>query len=404
MSEGAATAAVIGGGPAGLMAAEVLAGAGVAVTVYEQTRSVGRKFLLAGRGGLNITNSDDRAAFVARYDAPEWIGPLLDAFDADDLRRWCDGLDESTFVGSSGRVFPESLRATPLLRAWLRKLTDLGVVVETQHQWMGWADAGLRIEVADGSERVETPDLTVIALGGASWPRVGSDGGWVTTFEAAGVEVEALRPSNVGGVVAWSNDFAVRFAGEPLKNVAVGCDGTWVRGDPVVTSSGLEGGPIYALSRPIRSQFDADGAATIEIDLHPDQSAEQLATRLGRRRPKDSMSTWLRRSIGVRPVAVNLLREAAGNRLPDGAGEMATLVKRVPVAVSAVTPIERAISTAGGVARHELDDALMLRSRPGTFVAGEMIDWEAPTGGYLLQACFSTGVAAARGALAYLVP
>ena len=386
------------------MAAEVLAAGGCAVTVYDQARSVGRKFLLAGRGGLNITHSEDRADFVARYDAVDWVTPLLESFDADDLRAWCSGLGEPTVVGSSGRVFPESFRATPLLRAWLRRLDDLGVAIATRHRWLSWTDdapGSSAFELADGGRVVVTPDATVLALGGASWPRTGADGAWVPTFAAAGVGVEPLRPSNVGVVVAWSATFADRFAGEPLKNVTIRCGDVVARGDAIVTATGLEGGPVYPLSRPVRARLDA-GRCTIEIDLRPDQTVGQLAQRLARRRPKDSVATWLRRAVGLSPVAVNLMREATRNRLPDTADDMAALVKRVPLDVTDSMPIDRAISTAGGVSLGELDPALMLRARPGTFVAGEMIDWEAPTGGYLLQACFSTGVAAANGALAWL--
>ena len=397
------TVAVVGGGPAGLMAAEVLASRGCDVTVYEQARSVGRKFLLAGRGGLNITHSEDRADFVARYDAVDWVTPLLAAFDADGLRAWCSGLGEPTVVGSSGRVFPESFRATPLLRAWLRRLDQLGVTIATRHRWVGWSDdeTALAFELADGDRVRVTPDATVIALGGASWPRTGSDGAWVPIFTSAGVAVEPLRPANAGVAIVWSATFADRFAGEPLKNVAIRCGGAVSRGDAIVTASGIEGGPVYPLSPAIREQLDA-GRCTIEIDLHPDQTEVRLAQRLARRRPKDSVATWLRRSLGLSPVATNLMREATRNRLPDTPDDLAALVKRVPLEVTDSMPIDRAISTAGGVSLGELDPALMLRARPGTFVAGEMIDWEAPTGGYLLQACFSTGVAAANGALAWL--
>jgi hypothetical protein len=400
------TATVIGGGPAGLIAAEQLAAAGVAVTVYDHKPSLGRKFLLAGRGGLNITHSEPLPTFLERYGRiPAQLAAALEGFGPDDLREWCAGLGEPTFVGSSGRVFPESFRATPLLRAWLRRLTELGVQPATRTRWLGWTPDGLnRFMGDDGVEFSVASDVTVFALGGASWPRVGSDGSWVEPFEAAGIAVSRLRPANVGVRVAWTKEFAERHEGQPLKNVSVavgsnGGTGGAVRGDPIVTRSGLEGGPIYALSAPIREALDAHGACELVFDLHPDLSLERLVDRLARRRPKDSTSTWLRRSIGLHPAMIGVLREATGNVLPTDPTELAQLVKRVPARVVDTMPIDRAISTAGGVMFSELDDSLMLTRRPGTFVAGEMLDWEAPTGGYLLQASFSTGVAAARGAL-----
>ena len=395
----ARTAVVIGGGPAGLIAAEVLAADGLAVTVYEHKPSVGRKFLLAGRGGLNLTHSEPLDEFARRYDARGWVAPLLVAFGPDDLRTWCASLGEETFVGSSGRVFPASFRATPLLRAWLRRLDDLGVQFATRHRWLGWDDEGAhRFATADGSEIGVHAAVTVLALGGASWPRVGSDGGWVPLLEAVGVGVTSLRPANVGLAVSWSENFAERFAGQPLKNVAITAGEITVRGDAIVAATGLEGGPVYGIGREVRDRLEHSGSATITIDVHPDQTAARLAERLARRRPKDSVTTWLRRALGLDLVAINLLREAAGPRLPDDPDELAALVKRVPVAIDAMMPIDRAISTAGGISLDELDTDLMLRRQPGTFVAGEMIDWEAPTGGYLLQASFSTGVVAARAA------
>ncbi|MDW3215316.1 MAG: TIGR03862 family flavoprotein [Ilumatobacteraceae bacterium] len=395
----ARTAAVIGGGPAGLIAAEYLAGDGVAVTVYEHKPSVGRKLLLAGRGGLNLTHSEPLDSFTRRYDATGWVAPLLAEFGPDDLRAWCASLGEETFVGSSGRVFPVSFRATPLLRAWLRRLDDLGVQFATRHRWLGWdADGAHRFADADGAEIGVRPDVTVLALGGASWPRVGSDGGWVPLVESIGVGVTSLRPANAGFAVRWSDGFAERFAGQPLKNVSITAGRATVRGDAIVAATGLEGGPVYGVGRAVRTELERAGVATIAIDLHPDQTADQLAARLERRRPKDSVSTWLRRALGLDLVAINLLREGCGPALPDEPAAMAALVKHVPIAVDDLMPIDRAISTAGGISLDELDTDLMLRRRPGTFVAGEMIDWDAPTGGYLLQASFSTGVVAARAA------
>jgi hypothetical protein len=404
------SATVVGGGPAGLIAAEQMARAGIVVTVYDHMPSVGRKFLLAGRGGMNITHSEPMPRFVERYGAAALrLAGSLAEFGPDDLRAWCAELGEPTFVGSSGRVFPKSFRSTPLLRAWLRRLDGLGVRFVMRSRWAGWApDGSNRLIGSDGAEFAVVSDVTVFALGGASWPRVGSDGGWVAEFEAAGIAVTALRPANAGVRVAWTPEFVERHHGAPLKNVGVSVlsagdtGGEPVRGDPTITRDGLEGGPIYALSVPIREALDRSGVCELAIDLHPDQSAEQVARRLAKRRPKDSTSNWLRRSIGLDPVLISLLREATANRLPADPAEMASLVKQAIVRVVDTMPIERAISTAGGVSFSELDGSLMLLRRPGTFVAGEMLDWEAPTGGYLLQACFSTGVTAARGALAWL--
>ncbi|CAN5304561.1 NAD(P)/FAD-dependent oxidoreductase [soil metagenome] len=402
------TAAVIGGGPAGLIAAEVLARAGVTVTVYDRMPSVGRKFLLAGHGGLNITHSEARDRMLTRYGrSADRLAPMLDVFGPDDLRDWCAGLGEPTFVGSSGRVFPQAFRATPLFRAWLARLAELGVRVETRQRWTGWAgeDGGLSFTGADGGTVEVSPDVAVFALGGASWPRLGSDGGWVGLFSDRGVTVTPLRPANVGVRVAWTDVFVDRFEGTPLKNVGLTVRGRraqQVRGDAMVTRSGLEGGPVYAIGAAIRDALDAGGRCVLQVDLRPDLTVGQLADRVQHRRPKDSGSTWLRRSLRLDPAAIALLRESTGGTLPSDPAAMAELITAVPVVVTATMPIDRAISTAGGIAWSEVDDSLMLRRLPGTFVAGEMLEWEAPTGGYLLQASFSTGVVAAEGALAWL--
>lgn len=414
------TARIVGGGPAGLMAAEVLARAGVAVTVHERMPSPGRKFLLAGHGGLNITHSEERDRFVARYGASaDRIAPMLDAFGPDDLREWCAGLGEQTFVGSSGRVFPAAFRATPLFRAWLARLEELGVRIERRTLWSGWADGadgagGLRITDAEGRTTEVASDVTIFALGGTSWPTLGSDGGWVGPFAERGVAVTPLRAANVGVRVDWSPIFADRFAGTPLKNVALtvrGPRGTSlnspVRGDAMLTRTGIEGGPVYASGAAIRDALDAASLnpaarCVLEVDLRPDLGVGQLADRLAHRRPKDSATNWLRRAIGLDPASIGLLREAGDGQLPQDAAAMAALIKAAPVVVTGTMPIDRAISTAGGIAWSEVDECLMLRRLPGTFVAGEMLDWEAPTGGYLLQASFSTGVVAARGALEWL--
>ncbi|MET0789492.1 MAG: TIGR03862 family flavoprotein [Cellulomonas sp.] len=396
-------ASVVGGGPAGLIAAEVLARAGVAVTVYDRMPSPARKFLLAGHGGLNITHSEDLDPFLARYGtSAEQLAPMLARFGPEDLRDWCAGLGEQTFVGSSGRVFPRSFRATPLVRAWLARLADLGVVIERRQRWTGWTDGGLRLTGADEATREVVGDVTVFALGGASWPRLGADGGWVGPFSDRGVATTPLRPANVGMRVQWSDTFADRFEGAPLKHVGLSVRGQQSRGDAMVTKTGMEGGPVYAIGSAIRDALDADGRCVLEVDLRPSLTHAQVAERLQRRRPKDSASNWLRRTLALDPVAIGLLREGRAGALPSDASAMAALVKAVPVLVTATMPIERAISTAGGIAWSEVDESLMLRRMPGTFVAGEMLDWEAPTGGYLLQASFSTGVVAAQGALRWL--
>lgn len=407
------TASVIGGGPAGLMAAEVMARAGVAVTVYERMPSPGRKFLLAGHGGLNLTHSEDRARFVSRYGgSAAKIAPMLEAFGPEDLRAWCADLGEETFVGSSGRVFPQAFRATPLFRAWLARLDALGVHMERRTFWSGWTDSpttagssgAVLLTDADGRVSEVAADAVIFALGGASWPHLGADGGWVGPFTERGVEVTPLRAANVGVRVDWSEIFAERFAGSPLKNVALtvrGSGGASARGDAMLTQTGIEGGPVYASGAALRAALDT-GRCVLEVDLRPDLTMADLTERLRRRRPKDSASTWLRRAISLDPASIGLLREAGGGTLPSDADAVATLVKAVPVTITGAMPIDRAISTAGGIAWSEVDECLMLRRMPGTFVAGEMLDWEAPTGGYLLQASFSMGVAAARGALEWL--
>ena len=419
-------ATVVGGGPAGLMAAEVLAAAGMRVTVFEHMASVGRKLLLAGRGGLNLTHTEPLDDLVARYGSgADPIVAAVRAFDPGQLRAWCAGLGEPTVVGSSGRVFPRSFRATPLLRAWLRRLDDLGVTIETRARWLGWApvegrgrpdDRGSgpstapvgvdprrsRFGRADGSVHEVVSDVTVFGLGGASWPRVGSDGGWVVPFDGAGVRVVPLRPANCGVVVGWTDGFVDRFAGAAVKDVAIEVDGVRARVDVVVTDDGLEGGPVYARSATIRDTVASQGRCEVRVDLRPDLDVDRLVDRLARRRPKDSVSTSLRRTLGLSPVAIGLVREATANRVPTDVVELAALLKAVPLVVERTAGIERAISSAGGIALDQIDASFMVRSLPGTFVAGEMLDWEAPTGGYLLQATFATAVAAAEGAIRWV--
>jgi len=387
---------VVGAGPAGLAAAEVAAQAGHSVSVFDQRRSPARKFVLAGRGGLNLTHSEPIGQFLERYGTERvHLETAIETFGPDDLRAWCAGLGHETFVGSSGRVFPKEFRAVGLLRSWLGRLDELGVQFHFGHRWVDWRDSSLGFATADRS--VDVPfDQAVLALGGASWPRVGGDGSWVELFEARSIVVTPLAAANFGVAVRWTDHMADRFAGSPLKNVAVSIGARSVRGDVVVTTTGFEGGPIYANARGVRealaaSAASADSVVMLDVDLFPDLMAEALAERLAsKRRPKDSISTWLGRS-GFSKVAASLLREVTANALPTDPADLAKLAKAVPVPVHAVAAIDRAISTAGGVAWSEVDEHFALRAHPNVSVVGEMLDWEAPTGGYLLQACFSTG-------------
>lgn len=391
--------AIVGGGPAGLAAAEVLAEAGRGVTVYERMPSVARKLLIAGRGGLNITHSEERAEFLARYHPHGCLDAAITAFPPDALRAWCADLGEPTFVGSSGRVFPQSFKASPLLRAWLARLDRLGVRIRTRYRLTALGDA-LHFETPDGPHAIR-PRATLLALGGASWPRLGSDGRWVPLLEGLGVAVTPLEPANAGFAAAWSDRFRERFSGAPLKRVALACAGTTVRGEAVITDSGIEGGAVYALSRVLRDAIAARGSARLIADLRPDLTRDALARRLSGGRPGDSTATRLRKAAGLSPVAAGLLREAAGV-LPTDPAALAGLIKAAPLTLTASAPIERAISTAGGVRLDALDGRAMLRTRPGLFLAGEMLDWEAPTGGYLLQGAFAGGRAAAAGMLDWL--
>jgi uncharacterized flavoprotein (TIGR03862 family) len=398
------TIAIIGAGPAGLIAAERLAGAGHRVTLYERMASPARKFLLAGRGGLNLTHSEPFDAFLSRYrEAGGWLEPALRAFPPQALRDWADVLGAETFVGSSGRVFPRAMKASPLLRAWLGRLHALGVGLASARLWTGWSgDGALAFRLASGETETSRPDATLLALGGASWPRLGSDGGWVPLLAARGLAISPLRPANGGFAVAWSQPMRERFAGEPLKRIVVRCAGEEAAGEAMIDAGGIEGGAIYALSAPIREAFQRDGAAVILIDLRPDLTAAELAARLARRRKGETLSNHLRKAAGLSAVAIALLRDASRAALPPEPEALAALIKAAPLSLAAPMPIARVISTAGGIARDELDDRFMLKRLPGVFAAGEMLDWEAPTGGYLLQASFATGIAAAAGMTAWL--
>ena len=399
-------AAVIGGGPAGLMAAERLAGAGVAVTVYDRMASVGRKFLLGGRGGLNLTHSEPLEAFLGRYGPPnEHLHAAIEAFPPERVRAWCEALGQETFVGTSGRVFPKAMKASPLLRAWLRRLQGEGVTFAMRHRFIGWQDGALAFARPDGNIVTDTPEATVLALGGASWPRLGSDGGWVAVLAGAGVAIAPLRPANCGFLAPWSESFRNRRAGAPLKRIAVTFAEHTVRGEAVITADGLEGGATYGVSAPLREAILARGEAVLSIDLRPDLAEAELAAHIARGRRKESLSTSLRKTAKLSPAAIDLLREAAvhqGIRLGElPVPELARLIQAVPVRLTGIAGIARAISTAGGVSFAEIDGNFMLRKLPGVFIAGEMLDWEAPTGGYLLQASFATGFAAAEGAIAW---
>ena len=395
------TIAVIGAGPAGLIAAERLAQASLRVVVHERMPSVARKFLMAGRGGLNLTHSEPLEPFLNRYDvaAQGRINGWLDAFSPADLIAWVEGLGQPTFVGSSGRVFPKAMKASPLLRAWLARLEALGVEIRTRSCWIGWQDEALTFDTPDG-ERTERPDAVILALGGASWAKLGSDAAWVPALEEAGAAVVPFRPANVGFDVAWSSMFRERFAGTPLKGIALTHEGRTVRGEAMIAAYGIEGGGVYALSAGLRAAIERDGAASLMLDLRPDLSVEALTQRLSKPRGKDSLSNWLRKAARLDAAAVALLRE--GGPLPADPAELVARIKGVALTLTGVQGLSRAISSAGGVALDAVDERLMLKARPGVFAAGEMLDWEAPTGGYLLQASFASGVVAADGVRAWL--
>lgn len=389
------TVCVIGAGPAGLMAAEYLASCGHRVTLHDRMPSVGRKFLMAGRGGLNLTHSEDLTPFLGRYgSAATRIAPWLDTLSPQALIQWANDLGQETFTGSSGRVFPKAMKASPLLRAWLARLESLGVQFRVRSHWTGWKDGALSFDTPTG-EQLERPDAVILALGGASWAKLGSDGAWMPWLEADGTAVVPFRPANVGFSFAWSPQIRDRFAGHPLKGIALTHGETTVRGEAMIARYGLEGGGVYALSSSIRDAIERDGQTDLVIDLRPDISRQALTQKLLKPRGKDSLSNWLRKTLHLEPAAIALLREAGP--LPTEPGPLASRIKSVTLTLTGTQGLTRAISSAGGVDLNSVDDTLMLKSRPGTFVAGEMLDWEAPTGGYLLQASFASGLVAAKG-------
>ncbi len=404
------TVAIIGGGPAGLMAAEVLSGHGVKVDVYDSMSSLGRKFLMAGKSGLNLTHSEPFEKFILRYgkrknEVEKW---LLE-FTPDDLREWARGLGIETFVGTSGRVFPKEMKASPLLRAWLKRLDAEGVTFHLRHRWNGFIAAGngdgnkvnVEFETPNGIKTVHA-DAVVLALGGGSWGRLGSDGAWVNWLNQAGVKVEALKPSNCGFDAAWSRHFREKFDGQPIKSVVLSFGEFHQQGEFIVTKEGVEGGLIYAASALLRDEIELKGKAVIELDLSPDRTHEWLVEKLSKPRGSRSMSSHLEKTVGLKGVKVGLLHEFMPKEDFVNVERLASFIKRLPIPLIATRPLDEAISSAGGVTFESLDENLMIRASPGVFCAGEMLDWEAPTGGYLLTACFASGRVAGKGVLKWL--
>lgn len=399
---------IVGGGPAGLMAAETARAQGIEVDLYDAKGSVGRKFLIAGKGGMNLTHSEPRPDFDGRYgERAAEVGKWLDDFDADALRTWALGLGVDTFVGSSGRVFPSDLKAAPLLRGWVHRLRESGVRFHVHHRWLGWHDDGaLRFATADG-ERAIHANAVVLALGGGSWPQLGSDGAWEPWLTGRSIDVAPLQPSNCGFDIGWSDTFRANYAGAPLKSVVAHWRDASGReharqGECVITATGIEGSLIYALSSHLRDTIASQGRATLELDLAPDRSLERLLLDLCKPRNRRTVSEHLRRHIGMTGVKTSLLREILDpNQLKDGE-LLAKTIHRLPLRLKQPRPIAEAISSAGGVRLEGMNDSLMLTARPGVFCAGEMLDWEAPTGGYLLTACFASGYRAGRGAATWL--
>lgn len=381
--------AIIGAGPAGLMLAERLSAKGFPVDIYDRMPSVARKFLMAGRGGLNLTHSEPPKTFLTRYGATaERLRPMIEAFSPQDLRNWADGLGAETFVGSSGRVFPKALKASPLLRAWLNRLSTQGVRLHLRHDWQGFDGTAL-VFSHNGETRRVTPDITVLALGGASWPRLGADGGWATYLRSRGVDIAPFRPANMGFMTQWSNIFRDRFAGQPLKNIRLSFGEHSRQGELMITRDGIEGGAVYALSAALRDALETTTPVTLSLDLRPDLSLRQITDKLARVPTHQSLSNRLRKAMNLSPLPIALLRECGDlSDLPQS-------IKALPLKLTGTQSLERAISSAGGLRFDDLTDTLELKALPRVYAIGEMLDWEAPTGGYLLQACFSSAVHAA---------
>jgi uncharacterized flavoprotein (TIGR03862 family) len=395
--------AIIGGGPSGLMAAEIIAAAGHQVTIYDAMPTVGRKFLLAGRGGLNLTHSEPLEKFTTRYfEASNWLTPYIKAYDTQKLQKWCEELGQETFIGSSGRIFPRSMKASPLLRAWLKRLDKLGVNYRPRHLWQGFDNENLIFSDSNKNIIKVKADATLLALGGASWPHLGSDGSWVKILTECGVKISDLRPSNCGFVAKWSDYLITKFAGTPLKSVAIRHKNFSHKGEMILTKQGIEGNAVYALSSNLRESIKVEGKAVLYIDLRPEMLEAELAKKL-KIRGKESLGNYLRKA-GFPPVASALLNELIPSiQLAKATPEiLANHLKNLPITLISTTDITRAISTAGGIKQESLDENLMLKSKPTVFAAGEMLNWEAPTGGYLLQACFSTAFAAANGILKFV--
>ncbi|MHB8778983.1 MAG: TIGR03862 family flavoprotein [Anaerolineales bacterium] len=395
--------AIIGGGPAGLMAAEILSQRGLKADVYDSMPSLGRKFLMAGKSGLNLTHSEPFEKFIARYgDRRAQVEAWLKDFSPHDLREWARGLRIQTFVGTSGRVFPVEMKASPLLRAWLKRLDHAGVNFHLRHKWVGWhADQSFKFETADGIKTIKA-GAVVLALGGGSWRRLGSDGAWVDWLEQAGVKVEALKPSNCGFDVDWSAHFREKFDGHPIKSVALTFESFRQQGEFIVTKEGVQGGSIYAASASMRDEIYKNGKAVMQLDLAPDKTEAQLIERLSKPRGSRSMASHLEKTVGMKGVKAGLLREFVPKDEFTNVERLAFYIKHLPLPLIAPRPLDEAISSAGGVSFEALDENLMLRNFPGVFCAGEMLDWEAPTGGYLLTACFASGRAAGLGVVKWL--
>ncbi|MBL4748200.1 MAG: TIGR03862 family flavoprotein [Magnetovibrio sp.] len=398
-------AVIIGGGPAGLMAAEALTSRGITVDLYDAMPSLGRKFLMAGKSGLNLTHGEPFVDFLDRFGhARQNLKPILEAFTPTDIEAWANDLGVETYVGTSKRVFPKDFKAAPLLRAWLRRLRANGLTVHARHKWNGWADNGVLAFDTPKGDILINAETTILALGGASWPKLGSDANWVPWLVKNGVSILPLKAANCGFDVDWSAHFLDRFEGNPVKNARLSFRGARIPGDFVITARGIEGGPVYALASKLIESLDNTGSATLAVDLLPDRSGADIQARLSRPRGKQSMATFLKKNLNLSGVKAGILYECTAKNAFDDPINLAATIKAVPLAIDKPRPIEEAISTSGGVAWHNLDKGLHLNVLPNVFVAGEMLDWDAPTGGYLLSACLATGRWAGQMAAKHLIP